>query len=74
MDADDFKKILPIGIIMLILANLAGWTIYETIKMAVKDGMLQIGIQNLYTQNLIILVVLFVLLIIFGKDLKEVLD
>lgn len=70
----ELTKILPVGILMLVLANLAGWTLYETIKMAIKDGLITVGVGGAYTQNFIILAVILVSLLLLGKNLKEVLD
>jgi hypothetical protein len=70
----ELKKVVPISIMMLVLANLAGWTIYATIKMAINDGLIRLGVEGAYTQNLILLTLILILLMALGKDLKEVLD
>jgi cellobiose-specific phosphotransferase system component IIC len=64
-----------LGMSLVILAGVSGWAIYQTINLAIGDLFLHFfGIENLYIQNLSIVVLVILIFWLVGIKGKKALN
>jgi len=68
-----WKKNSIIITISLILIGVAGWAFYKIINTGAEDLLLKVGIENVYYQSIVVIVIVLALLTLLGFGFKKTL-
>lgn len=60
-----------ITILFTLLVGLASWSIYSILNQGSSDLLGLFGIKSFYIQNLMIVLLVFILLLLTGKSIKK---